>query len=70
MPAGAVAAQAVDDRALAALVAEAVQREIAPLEERLEALDSRLRFVNILSGVFLIIGLAGIGLWARARGRR
>ncbi|MBB3973762.1 cobalamin biosynthesis protein CbiL [Hansschlegelia beijingensis] len=60
-------AAARDDARLAGLVAAAVQREIEPLLERLEAMDARLRYTDMLSGVFLIIGLAGIGLWARRR---
>ena len=51
----------------AALVEAAVQRQVEPLLERIEEMDSRLRMTDILSGIFLIIGLAGIGLWARGR---
>lgn len=49
----------------AALVEAAVQRQVEPLLERIEQMDDRLRYSDILSGIFLIIGLAGIGLWAR-----
>jgi nickel transport protein len=45
----------------------AVQRQVGPLLERIEEMDARIRFTDIMSGLFLIIGLAGIGLWARAR---
>ncbi|RTL95181.1 cobalamin biosynthesis protein CbiL [Ancylobacter aquaticus] len=55
------------DARLAALVEAAVQRQVAPLLERIEQLDTRLRYADILSGIFLILGLAGIGLWARGR---
>jgi nickel transport protein len=58
-----------DDARLAALVAAAVERGTEPLQERIEIMDSRLRFADILSGVFLIIGLVGIGLWARGKRR-
>ncbi|MFK8252781.1 cobalamin biosynthesis protein CbiL [Ancylobacter terrae] len=51
----------------AALVEAAVQRQVEPLLERIEAMDSRLRMVDILSGLFFIFGLAGMGLWLRAR---
>lgn len=54
---------------VAALVEAAVAREVAPLLERIEAMDARLRFADILSGVFLILGLAGMGLWATGRRR-
>jgi nickel transport protein len=53
----------------AALVEAAVQRQVEPLLERIEEMDSRLRSTDILSGIFLIVGLAGIGLWARGRKR-
>lgn len=53
----------------AALVEAAVQRQVAPLLERIEEMDSRLRYTDILSGLFLIVGLAGVGLWARGRRR-
>jgi len=55
------------DERIAALVEVAVQRQVEPLLERIEEMDSRLRFTDILSGLFLIAGLAGIGLWARGR---
>ncbi|MFD2172580.1 cobalamin biosynthesis protein CbiL [Rhodobacter lacus] len=54
---------------LAALVAVAVAREVAPLAERIEQMDNRMRLTDLMSGLFLIIGLAGIGLWARGRRR-
>lgn len=46
-----------------------VERQIAPLLERIEEMDSRMRFTDIMSGIFLIIGLAGTGLWAYGRKR-
>ena len=54
---------------VAALVDAAVARQVAPLLERLEAMDARMRFTDIVSGLFLILGLAGAGLWALG-GRR
>ena len=50
-----------------ARIEAAVQRQITPLLERIEEMDARLRFTDVISGIFLIIGLAGIGLWARGR---
>ncbi|WP_428029392.1 cobalamin biosynthesis protein CbiL [Ancylobacter sp.] len=52
---------------LAALVEAAVQRQVEPLMEQIEQLDSRLRLADVMSGVFLILGLAGMGMWARSR---
>ena len=53
----------------AALIEAAVQHQVAPLLERIEAMDDRLRLTDVMSGIFLIVGLAGIGLWARSRGQ-
>lgn len=58
---------AATPRDTAALVEAAVQRQVEPLMERIEQMDSRLRFTDALSGVFLIFGLAGIALWAKGR---
>lgn len=55
------------DGQVAVLVEAAVQRQIEPLMERIEEMDSRLRTSDIVSGVFLILGLAGMGLWATGR---
>ncbi|RWR51343.1 cobalamin biosynthesis protein CbiL [Sinirhodobacter ferrireducens] len=56
-----------DDVALAALVEAAVQRQVEPLQEQIETMDARLRLTDVMSGIFLIIGLAGIGLFLRGR---
>ncbi len=69
VPAEPPAAAAPTPDATAALVEAAVQRQVEPLLERIEAMDSRLRFTDIVSGIFLIAGLAGILLWARRRAR-
>ncbi len=67
-PAAAVAAEpSLFERQMQALVETAVQRQVEPLLERIEEMDSRLRYTDILSGLFLIAGLAGIGLWAFGR---
>ena len=68
-PTAAPAAPPPMNDATAAMVEAAVQRQVEPLLERIERMDSRLRFTDILSGVFLIIGLGGAALWARGRSR-
>jgi len=55
------------DEHLAALVEAAVQRQVGPLFERFEEMEARLRYADVLSGVFLILGLAGAALWATGR---
>ena len=51
-------------------VDRAVARQITPLLETYATAQSRLRLNDIVSGVALIIGLAGMSLWARSRPRR
>jgi nickel transport protein len=46
-----------------------VARQVRPLLERIEQLDARLRLADVISGVCLIVGLGGIGLWASGRKR-
>lgn len=69
MATGTATGAPLSDPQLAALIEAAVQRQVEPLEERIEAMDSRLRFVDALSGVFLILGLGGMALWAKGRRR-
>lgn len=52
-----------------ARVEAAVQRQIEPLMEQIDRMESRLRFTDMVSGVFLILGLAGMALWAKGRRR-
>lgn len=37
--------------------------------EQIDRMESRLRFTDMVSGVFLILGLAGMALWAKGRRR-
>ncbi|UOK70904.1 cobalamin biosynthesis protein CbiL [Ancylobacter polymorphus] len=61
------AVEAPGDARLAALVEAAVQRQVTPLMERIEQMDDRLRLADVMSGIFLILGLAGMALWAKGR---
>jgi nickel transport protein len=63
----AAAAPALSGDATAKLVEVAVERQIGPLLERIEAMDARMRLTDVISGIFLILGLAGMALWARGR---
>jgi len=51
-------------------VDRAVAHQITPLLEAYATAESRLRLNDILSGVALILGLAGMFLWGRSRPRR
>jgi nickel transport protein len=55
------------EQEIASLIDAAVQRRVGPLMERIEQMDARLRLTDMVSGVFLILGLAGMGLWANGR---
>lgn len=61
------AVEAEGEARLAALVEAAVQRQVTPLMERIEQMDDRLRLADVMSGIFLILGLAGMALWAKGR---
>jgi nickel transport protein len=62
-------AQAPDEQALEALVEAAVARQTAPLLEAFARAEARLRFNDVMGGVGMIVGLAGVALWARGRPR-
>ena len=64
-----VALSGGDPAALAALVEQAVARQIRPLVEAQAEAEARLRLADIVGGVGMILGLAGIALWARGRRR-
>ncbi|WP_138469242.1 cobalamin biosynthesis protein CbiL [Poseidonocella sp. HB161398] len=50
-----------------AMVEAAVERQVAPLLERIEQMDARMRLTDRISAVCLLFGIAGIALWARGR---
>ena len=51
------------------IVDAAVARQMRPLIEAYEAAEGRTRFNDIMGGIGMIIGLAGLSLWAQARRR-
>jgi len=63
------AAATADPAALTAQIEAATERAVAPLLERIEQMDARMRLTDLLSGLCLIAGLAGMALWARGRRR-
>lgn len=50
-------------------VDRAVSRQITPLLEAYAEADGRARFNDVISGIAVIIGMAGLLLWGRARRR-
>ena len=50
-----------------AAVDAAVARQTRPLMEAFEAMETRLRFNDIVGGIGMIMGMAGAALWAMAR---
>ncbi|MFM1813944.1 MAG: colobamin biosynthesis protein cbiL [Pseudomonadota bacterium] len=48
-------------------VDRAVARRVEPLREAIEAYEAQLRFKDIVAGIAMIIGLAGIAMWAVSR---
>lgn len=67
-PAAAASPGADGGAALAALVEEAVARQVAPLAEQIDDLRDSLRLRDILGGAGLIFG--AFGLWAFVASRR
>jgi nickel transport protein len=53
-----------------AAVDRAVARQIRPLLEAYDAAEGRARFNDVMGGIGMIIGLAGIALWASGRRRK
>jgi nickel transport protein len=47
------------------IVRSAVAHEIAPLLARIEEMDARMRLTDLVAGLCLIFGIAGIALWVR-----
>lgn len=62
-PMAAAATAAVD----AAQLAAAVRAEVAPLREDLARLEGRIRLSDLIGGIGLIVGAAGLLAWWRAR---
>lgn len=52
-----------------AAVDRAVARQVRPLLEAYEAAEGRVRFNDVMGGIGMIVGLAGIALWVSARRR-
>ena len=70
VPAPAPDTRAPDTRAIELAVDRAVERQIRPLLEAYDAAEGRLRFNDIVGGIGMIVGLAGIALWAASRRRK
>lgn len=61
---------ASDAAMIEAAVDRAVARQIRPLLEAYDAAEGRARFNDVMGGIGMIIGLAGMALWASARRRK
>jgi nickel transport protein len=48
-------------------VDRAVSRQVRPLLEAFSATDSRIRFNDVVGGIGMIFGLAGVAMWMSAR---
>ncbi|MCF7984836.1 MAG: hypothetical protein K9L70_10570 [Thiohalocapsa sp.] len=64
-----VPAPTAPDAALVAAVEAAVARQIRPLREELAEARGQAAFRDVLGGIGYIVGLAGLLLWWRGRGR-
>jgi nickel transport protein len=68
-PASQAASPDALDPKIEAAIEAAVARQIRPLLEAQAAAESRIRFNDVMGGIGMIVGLAGVGLWARTRTR-
>lgn len=66
-PPAAAQANALANQERAEQVRTVVAQELEPLREQLNAYEDQTRFRDILGGFGYILGLAGLGLWLRAR---
>jgi nickel transport protein len=57
------------DQRLEAAIDRALARQLRPLIEAQDQAESRLRLNDIMGGIGMIVGLAGLGMWASARRR-
>ena len=64
-----VPASTVNAAQIERIVDAAVARQMRPLIEAYEAAEGRTRFNDVMGGIGMIIGLAGLSLWAQARRR-
>ncbi|MCE1237262.1 MAG: cobalamin biosynthesis protein CbiM [Hyphomicrobiales bacterium] len=58
------------DARVARSVDDALARRLRPLMEAQDQAEARIRFNDVMGGVGMIVGLAGVGLWATSRRRR
>ena len=66
---GTAAAPAAAATATPEMIEAAVARQVAPLLERIEVMDARMRLTDLVAGLCLIGGIAGMGLWLKDRRR-
>lgn len=59
----------VDATQIDRIIDKAVARQVEPLLEAYEVASGRARFNDVIGGIGMIVGLAGIGMWAASRRR-
>lgn len=69
-PLGASPSAATEAGLIEAAVDRAVARQIRPLLEAYDAAEGRARFNDVMGGIGMIVGLAGIALWASGHRRK
>ncbi|WP_229360317.1 hypothetical protein [Ferrimonas sediminicola] len=56
-----------DQRQLLGLIEQAVARQVGPLRQELQQAQDRARLSDILGGLGMIFGIAGLAMWWRGR---
>lgn len=60
----------IDAARIERVVDKAVARQVRPLLEATEVGSGSVRFNDVMGGIGMIVGLAGIGIWASSRRRK
>ena len=66
-PGQTAAPEAVDQQQLLSMIEQAVARQVGPLRQELQQAEDRARLSDILGGLGMIFGIAGLAMWWRGR---
>ncbi|BDY03380.1 hypothetical protein [Ferrimonas sp. YFM] len=66
-PGQTVAPEAVNQQQLLSMIEQAVARQVGPLRQELQQAEDRARLSDILGGLGMIFGIAGLAMWWRGR---
>ncbi|WP_028109256.1 hypothetical protein [Ferrimonas futtsuensis] len=59
--------QALDQQQLLSMIEQAVARQVGPLRQQLQQAEDRARLSDVVGGLGMIFGIAGVAMWWRGR---